>query len=244
MFRPRFNKNKILELLKFGMKGQFANIFNVMNYKLDIFIVAYFLSTDRLGIYAIAVSLTNILNFIPLSLINVLMPKAANDMQIKKYLPQVIRIVVFIMITISITLIFFGKMIITYLYSTTFLDAYILLIILLPGSIFLGINHMITSSLTGKGIPSVQSISAGIGVIITVLLDFILIPKIGILGASIATSTSYISMAVVSIFFLNKYEHIHIHKIFIIEKQDFIKIGEICKQILSKSKILKGLMKI
>ena len=230
--KVEFNKNRIIELLKFGMKGQFATIFNVMNYKLDIFIIAYFLATNRLGIYSIAVSLTNILLFIPSSLINVLMPKAADNMQIGSYLPRIIRIVVLLMSLFAFFLIVLGKIIIVNLYSSKFLDSYILLVVLLPGSIFLGINQMVTSALTGKGIPSVQSISAGLGFIMTILFDFLLIPKIGVFGAAIASSISYISMGITSVFFLYKYERTPILKILFIEKEDIRILRAKFKQIL------------
>ena len=232
-FHIFFNKNRMTELLAFGMKGQFATIFNVMNLKLDVFIIAYFLEADRLGIYTIAVSLTNILIFIPNSLINILMPKAADSAKLKDYLPQIIRIVTALMVVFSLFLLALGKLIILFLYSSKFIDAYILLIVLLPGSIFLGINQMVTSSLTGKGIPSVQSIAAGLGFIMTLLFDFVLIPEIGVLGAAIASSISYISMGLTSMYFLNKYEHIPISNLFIFEKADFILVNSRLKKLLS-----------
>lgn len=214
------NFNHFFSLISFGIKGQFATIFNVLNFKFDIFLIGYFLPATNLGIYTIAVSLTNFLLFIPSSLINILIPKASSEKELKRYLPQLLKSIFYFTLIIGIILMASGKLLINILYSDAFIKGYDLLIILIFGTIFLGINQVITSALTGKGYPTIQSKTAGIGFVFTIILDIILIPKVGLIGAAIATSIAYTLMGFTAIYYLRKIEGISIASFLVINLED------------------------
>lgn len=73
-----------------------------------------------------------------------------------------------------------------------------------------------------------SSIMSGV---VTVVLDIILIPRIGIIGASIATSLSYIVFTLMTIIFYINYTHARWQDILILKKSD---MGQIIRFIKSR----------
>jgi O-antigen/teichoic acid export membrane protein len=57
--------------------------------------------------------------------------------------------------------------------------------------ILLGGAKVLTNEIAGRGYPQYNSFNAGVALILTVIFDLILIPRIGILGAALASSISY-----------------------------------------------------
>jgi O-antigen/teichoic acid export membrane protein len=62
---------------------------------------------------------------------------------------------------------------------------------LLPGVVLLGGGKVLTNEIAGRGYPHYNSINAGLALILTIALDLILIPRYGVLGASLASSVAY-----------------------------------------------------
>jgi O-antigen/teichoic acid export membrane protein len=65
--------------------------------------------------------------------------------------------------------------------------------ILLVGLAAEGAAGVITAFLYGRGRPGLNSLAAGTGLIVTVVLDLILIPPLGAVGAAIASSAAYLT---------------------------------------------------
>jgi O-antigen/teichoic acid export membrane protein len=85
----------------------------------------------------------------------------------------------------------FGKFIIRVLLSKAFLGAYVPMLVLLPGVVLLGAGKILSADISGRGFPQYASIISGFSLVITITLDFLLIPRMGIIGAAVASSVSY-----------------------------------------------------
>jgi len=94
-----------------------------------------------------------------------------------------------------------GKFLISFLYSETFIAAYLPLLALLPGVVLLGGAKVLTAEILGRGYPQYNSFLSGSGLAITILGDLILVPKFNVLGAALASTISYIAMFLISIGF-------------------------------------------
>jgi Na+-driven multidrug efflux pump len=75
------------------------------------------------------------------------------------------------------------------------------MLVLLPGVILLGSAKVLTNEMVGRGYPQYNSINAGIAFILTVMFDLILIPRLGVLGAALASSISYTAVFLASVGF-------------------------------------------
>jgi O-antigen/teichoic acid export membrane protein len=202
-FRPQWNGSVIRSTLAFGMKGYVGDLLQFCNYRLDALIVNAFIGPVGVGIYGAAVTLAELLWQLPNSVSFVIFPKAAStDHEVmNRFTPRVFWIVLAISALGAIVLALLGRLVIRIILSGAFLDAYVPLLVLLPGVVLLGAGKVLTNDIAGRGYPHYNSIIAGLALVITVALDLFLIPRMGILGAALASSTAYLSTFVLAVVF-------------------------------------------
>jgi len=193
IFKPSWNSRIMGSTLSFGLKGQIGNILQFFNYRLDLFILNYFLGPDHVGIYTVSVGLAELLWHFPDAVSFVLLSKVANTKPglLDSFTPRVLRSTLGVTAVGGIGLLILGKSIISITYSPVFLAAYIPLVALIPGVVLLGGAKVLTSNIAGRGSPQYNSITSGLALIITVILDIVLIPRYGVLGAALASSIAY-----------------------------------------------------
>jgi O-antigen/teichoic acid export membrane protein len=194
------------ESVLYGVKGQAGNIVQFFNYRLDFFLVNYFLNISQLGIYAISVGLAELVWRVPNSAAVVLFPRIAsrNSLETAHFTMTVCRRTFLIMLGFAGLIIIAGKPVISTLFGSKFSGAYIPLLLLIPGIVVLGISNVLAIDLAGRGRPEIRTYGAAIAGIATLVLDLLLIPKIGIRGAALASSVSYTIATGVVIYFFSK----------------------------------------
>ena len=202
-FWPRWNPGVIRPTLAYGMKGYVGNLMQFFNCRLDAFIVNVFVGPASVGIYGVAVSLAELLWHLPNSVGFVIFPKASgtDHQAMNRFTPRVFWIVLAISAAAATGIALFGRLLIRLIFSEAFLAAYVPLLALLPGVVLLGAGKVLTNDIAGRGFPHYNSIVAGLTLVITVVLDLLLIPRMGILGAAIASSAAYSSTFLLSMMF-------------------------------------------
>ena len=75
------------------------------------------------------------------------------------------------------------------------------LLALLPGIVLLGGGKVLTNDIAGRGYPQYNSVASGVSLILTVVLDLLLIPRLEVLGASIASTLAYTTIFALAIYF-------------------------------------------
>jgi O-antigen/teichoic acid export membrane protein len=194
-FWPRWDLRVIRPTLAYGMKGYVGNLLQFFNYRLDAFIVNAFVGPAGVGIYGAAVLMAELLWHLPNSVGFVIFPKAVSTdhTAMNRFTPRVFWIVLAISSVGAMGLALFGKLAIRLVFSDAFLAAYVPLLVLLPGVVLLGVGKVLTNDIAGRGYPHYNSIVAGLTLVITVALDLLLIPRMGVLGAAMASSVAYSS---------------------------------------------------
>jgi O-antigen/teichoic acid export membrane protein len=194
------------EVVGYGMRAYFGTLLQGLNYRLDFFLVAFFLPISQAGLYSIAVAATEILWVVPNNLGSVLMQRAARLPQVEsdRLTQAVTRLTSLFLIVSSAVLAFVARPLVTWIFGSAFRGSVTPLLLLLPGTWALGLWKNVTNDLSGRGQPQSKAISAGLSAVATVLLDLLLIPKFGIDGAAVASSIAYMLAFGVS---LVLYEH-------------------------------------
>jgi O-antigen/teichoic acid export membrane protein len=205
-FAPRWRGVVLRPMIGYGLRGHIGNLLHFFNYRLDIFVVNYYLTPGDVGIYTISVRLAELLWMFPRSAAFVIFPKAAatNPQAMNVFTPKVFRLTAVLSILCAAGLIVAGRPLIRVFFSRAFIDAYLPMVALLPGTALLGSTKILTSDIAGRGFPQFNSISAGCAVVLTVALDLWFIPRYGILGASVASSVAYGAVAALSMCFYAK----------------------------------------
>lgn len=201
-FHPRLFKDS----LRFGIQGFLGNIIQFLNYRLDMLMVAHFMSVIFVGYYSVAVIIAESLWYLPAAAGTIVLartPGLSID-EANRSTPQICRTTFFITILTSLALFGLGKYIIILFFGSTFLPAAEPLWILLPGIVALSICKVLSHDMVGRGKPMINTVAAGVSLAVNIPLNLLLIPKMGISGAALASTVSYtLVTVVVLIYFLS-----------------------------------------
>ncbi len=94
----------------------------------------------------------------------------------------------------------------------------------MAGAVFASVAKVASVYLVTQGQMAYNVLSVSAGVLVTIVLDILLIPKYGIEGASIATSISYIAIFVVLVFSIRYKLKIRELNYFVPDLRDFRQI--------------------
>lgn len=205
-FLPRWHPEVIKPFLSFGLRGYVANILQFFNYRLDVFIVNFFLGPAAVGIYAVSYGIAELIWNFPNAINFVLFPRIASEKgQNKNSLTVQILILSVILTSIgALILALIGQFLISFLYGNAFQEAYYPLLALLPGVILLGAAKVLTAEILGRGYPQYNSLISGLGLAVTIVGDLIMIPRFGVMGAAVSSSLSYTVILIMSVGFYFK----------------------------------------
>jgi O-antigen/teichoic acid export membrane protein len=180
-------------LLRTGVKGQAGNILQFFNYRLDTFVLNYYQGAGAVGIYGVAVSVAEILWQFPNAVGFVIFPKAAASRarDLNGFTPRVFKTTLLVTAAGATLLVLGGQTFIRHLYSSAFDPAYVPLLALLPGVVLLGGAKVLAFDMAGRGYLYCNSVVSGTVFAITVVLDILLIPRWGAVGAAVASSIAY-----------------------------------------------------
>jgi len=152
-----------------------------------------YLGSSDVGIYSVSVSIAELLWYLPNSVGFIIFPKAAasGKMEMRYFTKRVFSITLLLTFIGAIGLALIGKYLIIFVYSISFVSAYTPLLILLPGVVLLGGAKVLSNEMAGRGYPQLNSYVSGLSFIITIVLDLLLVPPMGIIGAAYASTFSY-----------------------------------------------------
>jgi len=196
VFSPRWSYPVMRSTLSFGLKGHIGNVLQFFNYRLDTFIVNYFIGAAGVGIYSVAVALAELLWHLPNAVAFVIFPKAAASRpeEMNVFTPRVFLITLVLTALGALCLTLVGRPIIEFVFSSAFVDAYVPMLVLLPGVVLLGGAKVLTNEIAGRGYPHYNSVNSGVALVLTVVLDLVLIPRYGVRGAALASTLAYTAM--------------------------------------------------
>ncbi|GGM96526.1 O-unit flippase [Dyadobacter beijingensis] len=207
IFAWSFRKSRIVSLLRAGWPFIVSNVAVILYMKIDQLMIGNIAGEKELGIFSSATRVTDIFIFIPMAIsssyLSVLV-KAKQDDPLSGYLRKMLGLFAWMVrgaLAIAIPVSIFSGQIIALLYGAKYAGAEKVLIVhvwaLLP--IFMGVaasQYMVIENLQKYNIYKTV-----IGLALNVVLNVVLIPVYGAIGAAIATLIAQYFTAVVSNYF-------------------------------------------
>ncbi len=192
-FRPRWDRQALRATMNYGLRGYIGTLLQYFNYRLDTFLVNYFIGAAQVGLYSVAVTLAELLWYLPHAVGFVIMPKAASSdaRAMNAFTPRVLLVTLGLTLLGGLGLALVGPWLIRWIFSPAFSAAYPALLWLLPGVVLLGAGKVLTNEIAGRGFPHYNAISSAVTLLVTVALDLTLIPRSGIVGAAQASTVAY-----------------------------------------------------
>lgn len=225
------NKALYMESFKFGLKQHLGAIFQLLNYRLDMLIIAMLLSSVEVGQYSVSVIIAETIWYIPFSLGKVLYPKTSSSdtKAANAFTPLVCKTNIILTFIAALILYFISGIVIPWFFTSKFYPSVMALKLLLPGTFFLGITKVLGSDLSGRGFPQYGTYAALISLIFTLILDFLLIPHFGINGAAFATTISYIISTLIITYLFIKTTGVRPLDLLILRTEDIIDYRRVLK---------------
>ena len=205
-----FDKELTKKLLKFGVQVMIGSAgWFIISYT-DTLLLTFFTTMDQVGLYNAALPTSNVLQYFSIALAYVLLPMTS-EMWAKKQKLQLVNGIkllykysFLIIIPFSLMMFSFSSEVLNLLFGSKYVGASMTLQILVFGIIFYVVAGINFSVLSGIGKPNITSkiILSAAG--INILLNLILIPVFGIVGAAIASASGFLFMLILSIIYLVK----------------------------------------
>jgi O-antigen/teichoic acid export membrane protein len=191
------------ENLSFGLREYLGNLFATLNLKIDLLIMAAFMDKALIGIYSVAIAISEILQFVPSSISAVLLPKISKSSTSKS---QRILKKSIISNTIILSLGWFlfilvGWWLVPFLYGEKFKAVYDLAVIILFGTLLLSLSQIINKYFSGVGKPEIKSFIRGINLPIKAISMYFLIKYYGLKGAAWSFVFTTFSLLLITCFY-------------------------------------------
>jgi O-antigen/teichoic acid export membrane protein len=179
----------------FGTRGELGSLLSLLNLRFDFVFLAAIAGPAALGIYAVASKYAEVLRVVPIAANWVLYPRFARSepavarASSRRLIPRAGAVTAIIAVPLALA----AGTVVPLLFGSPFASAVLPAQILLVGLSVEGSAGVITAFLYGRGRPGLNSLAAATGLVVTLILDVILIPRLGAVGAAIASSAAYLT---------------------------------------------------
>lgn len=206
--KTKISKNILNKLFRFGIPLLLTSAGGIIITYTDTIILTYFTTLRDVGLYNVAVPTARLVVYLANSVALVVLP-LSSELYAKKLFPllregtKLLHKYAFIIIIPFTFIIFaYSDLLIDLLFGSEYISANSALKILLIGVLFFSIANVNFSLLTGIGKPILVTKMMLTVAIFNLVSNLIIIPLLGIIGASITTSVGYILLFIWSMFYV------------------------------------------
>ena len=187
------------ELFRYGLPYYAGSLTQFFSYRVDVYLIAFLIAApaEPLGYYSMAVGLAEMVFFFPNAVATLFFPHVAasaredSDRQV-----AMVSRVTFLVTSGAALAVVPGSMIMIWWLLPAFGPSIPPLLVLLPGVAALSITKVLGGYVSGIGRPGLASYVSIGAFILNVVANLILIPRLGIIGASAASLISYTTSSI------------------------------------------------
>ncbi len=192
-------KSSFKELFHYGAFMQLSTLVSTLNKRLSLYLLKNNCSEQQIGVYALGTQVTEGVNIIGQSIGLVEFSALSNTEQKQRASVLTMRFM-----KLSVLLTFTALLIICllptafyeWLFSGEFAGIRPVILLMSPGIVFFSAHTVLFNYFSGTGKPKFNLYASLIGLGVTLISAFILIPALGILGAAITTTLTYTALFV------------------------------------------------
>lgn len=196
--RPELSRRVAEPVLRFAIKLHLGILFLFLLLRADIFLVGYYLDPAAVGVYSLAVIFGELALALTAPLVMAALPyqSRAEFQEAGELSFRVARTNGVIAVGLALLLAGGLWLVVPLLYGSAFQDAYAALVLLLPGIVAMAVARPLGPWLIRRLNPLKAGSVAFAAFALNIALNTVLIPEIGINGASISSSIAYVAFAV------------------------------------------------
>jgi PST family polysaccharide transporter len=194
--RWRISWGMTKRLLHLGWPMILASAFAIIYLKIDQVMLGQMTSEEEVGIYSTAVRISEMWYFVPVAIATAVFPhlihgKSMGQAVFRARIQQVYDFLVWVSLTVAVIMTFAAHFAIVLLFGEAFARSAPILEIHIWAGIFVFLREALGRWFITENLLEFAFISNGLGAIANVVLNLILIPRYGGMGAAVATVISY-----------------------------------------------------
>ncbi|WP_035288386.1 polysaccharide biosynthesis C-terminal domain-containing protein [Clostridium sp. KNHs214] len=235
----KFKLNSILLKREFiyGINGWMANIFIYLNYRVDQYLIKNIVGARELGIYAVAVSLVELVFLIPDSVTSAISARLynipVNSEERRSVTTKTIKYTFYLCLALSIV----GMIMIPLIplvYGKEYSGSKTICLILFFSISFVALGKVATPYFYSNGQVKVITSISFFSFLINLVLNLLLIPKFKGNGAALASSISYVFYGIMYLVYFVKNEKYKLSELISINKDEIFSILDLIKSKFKK----------
>jgi stage V sporulation protein B len=224
----------IISGIRMGLRGQPGNMATALYYRFDVFLVSFFLGPKQVGLYALAVVISEALWQIPQAVSWALFPRTARTQNegAGNFTCLVIRQILLIACISGVGIALVSPIAVPLIFGQSFRPSVAAIWWLIPGTVALSLAKVVAADLTARSKTGYSTVFAIISLGISVPLDWFLIPRMGIQGASLTSSVAYTTDAILFLAALKHVLKVSWKTLLVPSEQDF----ELYRQVFTRGR--------
>lgn len=233
----RFSKRHWLGTIHYGGWSSVAQVVNYANYRMDFWLVYKLVPVNEASLYGIAVVASEVLLNISSSISSVVFRRmTGNDRNDAIHITELsTRHTILSSSIVAIGMYAVFPWLITAAFTRAYAGAIIPFFILLPGLIIKAASNMVIQYATNSlGQPKTAIWMNGISAAFNALCCVIFIPALGLIGAAIASTASYLLSFIVYVIWFARVNQVSPAGLLVIRRSDLIPYFDVIKQVLRK----------
>jgi O-antigen/teichoic acid export membrane protein len=179
--------------LSFGLRAHAGRVLTLGNYRLDQWLLGAVAGARQLGLYSVAVSWAEALFFLPTAVTLVQRPDLvrASPREAADRAERVFRVAMILTIPLTIALLIAAPVLCVVIFPDEFRESIPQLRLLALGGFGIVSLKLLGNALTAQGKPLLATAGTAVAFVATVVLDVLLIPRHGGMGAAVASTVAY-----------------------------------------------------
>jgi O-antigen/teichoic acid export membrane protein len=197
----------VKQMLTFGFQNQVAHITQLLSFRLSFYVIEEYAGIAAVGIYSNGISIAESIWMVAKSMSLVqysYISNSTNREESARITMLLVKAGLAASLLLLIPLVLIPVEAYVFIFGQGFSDIKPVIITLLPGIVIYNVSILFGHYFSGTGRYSINGRISAIGLVVSVILYFTLIPLFSIRGAGIATSLSYIFTSLLFLWYFAK----------------------------------------
>ena len=222
------DKRLIYKTISYGLKSYLGSLSSWGNLRIDQLLIAALFTASSLGIYSVAVTMSESLWLAAFAVAAVVFPVASGltESEADKLTAKASRVTFSLLMAVAVPLFILAPQVTILLFGKQFQRSALLLRILLPGTVAFGVGKVLTSGLMGTNQPFKFSIAQMVALISTIIFAPPLIFFYGAIGAAVASNIAYGLFLITGIYYFLKSSRLSLREISLVGKSDLLALKD------------------
>jgi len=207
-------KDSLKEMLHYGAFMQLSTLVSTLNKRLSLYLLNTHCDEKSIGVYASGTQVTEGVNIVGQSIGLVAFSSLSNTEREERASQLTLRFMkVAIMLTFTAMLVIclLPTIFFEWVFSGEFADIRTVILLMAPGIVFFSAHTILANYFSGTGKPKYNLYASLIGLSVTLVSAFVLIPMLGIRGAAITTTLTYTALFVYHWIVFHKHTNCHLY---------------------------------